>query len=242
MLNSSESLSGPLTQEYASIASSRQTPVRLLALLFIGLVASHCAFGDDAPIRTTAMALFKNTAVISINGKQRTLRAGKTSPEGVLLVKSDSESATIEIDGERFVLKLDGKIVGHYVRSAKAKSLQLYPGVNGHYEVDGTIDGTGLRFLIDTGATSVSINKETARRIGLLYRVDGSPTRVETAAGMVAGYRVRFDEIKVHSLVVKGVDGIVLDGEFPRTALLGQSFLNRLDMRRDGPMLELKER
>jgi aspartyl protease family protein len=207
----------------------------------LAIFAVTCAAADD-PIRASAVGLFKDKAVLDINGVRRVLKVGAQSPEGVLLVKSTSESATIEIDGERIDLRLDGKIVGHYVRGIAAKSLQIYPDSSGHYQVDGMINGNSIRFLIDTGATSVSINQATAKRIGLLYRVDGSPTVVETAAGIVAAYRVQFDEVKIRSLTVKRVEGLVLDGEFPRTALLGQSFLNRLDMQRDGNMLELRER
>ena len=95
---------------------------------------------------------------------------------------------------------------------------------------------------LDTGATSVVINKDDAKRIGLLYRVDGRRTMVETASGLVPAYTVRFDEVKIRSLSLKRVDGIVIEGNYPRTALLGQSFLNRLDMHREGDMLELTER
>jgi len=205
-------------------------------------VAHAADAGRDQPIQALAVALFKDKAVLDINGTRRVLKAGKQSPEGVLLVKSTSEMATIEIGGERLDLRLDGRIVGHYVRGIAAKSLQLYPDRAGHYQVDGMINGNSIRFLVDTGATSVSINRATAKRIGLLYRVDGQPTMVETAAGLVPAYRVQFDEVKIRALSVKRVDGLVIDGDYPRTALLGQSFLNRLNMQRNGNMLELRER
>jgi len=197
---------------------------------------------SESVVRAAAVALFRNQAVLRVNGRQYTLKAGKSTPEGVLLVESTSEAAVVEIGGERLTLRLDGKIVGHYPRGTAAKSLQLYPDSSGHYAVDGMINGNRIRFLVDTGATSVSINKATAKRIGLLYRVDGNPTFVETAAGVVPAYRVRFDEVSARNVTLKRVDGLVLDGEFPRVALLGQSFLNRLDMRRAGQMLELRER
>jgi len=196
----------------------------------------------DEPLRASAVALFKDKAVLVVNGKRRILKIGKESPEGVTLLKSDSESALVRIGDEEITLRLDGKIVGTYARGIAAKSLQLYPGAGGHYFVDGKINGTSIHFLIDTGATSVVINKDVAKRIGLLYQVDGSPTRVETASGVVPAYRVRFDEVMIRALSLKRVDGIVVDGSYPREALLGQSFLNRLDMRREGLVLELRER
>lgn len=236
-----ESLSGYVIGMYARPAMAISTRLKCAMACALIFLALTCAAADQ-PIRALAVGLFKDKAVLDINGARRVLKAGARSPEGVLLVKSTSESATIEIDGERIDLRLDGKIVGHYARGIAAKSLQLYPDPAGHYQVDGMINGNNIRFLIDTGATSVSINQATAKRIGLLYRVDGNPTRVETAAGIVAAYRVQFDEVKIRSITVKRVDGLVLDGEFPRMALLGQSFLNRLDMQRNGDMLELRER
>ena len=65
---------------------------------------------------------------------------------------------------------------------------------------------------------------------------------VQTASGVVAAYRVQFDEVMIRALSLKRVDGIVVDGSYPSEALLGQSFLNRLDMRREGNVLELQER
>ena len=194
------------------------------------------------PLRVVAKALFKNQAVVVINGKRRTLKTGKRSPEGVLLVRSNSEVATVEINGEELSLRLDGNIIGNFSAGPKRKSLVLYPDQGGHYVVDGTINGTSTRFLLDTGATSVSINSREAKRIGLLYKVDGKPTVVETAAGVVPAYRVTFKEVKIRDLSVKQVSGIVISGDFPRSALLGQSFLNRLNMRREGQALELTER
>ncbi len=205
-----------------------------------------CLLGSNIqanePTRAAAVALFKNKAVLVINGKRRTLKAGSTSPEGVTLISSNSESAVIKIDDEELTLRLDGKIVGKYTRGIAAKSLQLYPGSGGHYFVDGQINGSSVRFLVDTGATAVVINKNIAKRIGVLYRVDGTPTMVQTASGVVPAYRVRFDEVMIRALSLKRVDGIVVDGSYPSEALLGQSFLNRLDMRRQGHVLELQER
>ncbi|MSR14432.1 MAG: TIGR02281 family clan AA aspartic protease [Gammaproteobacteria bacterium] len=92
------------------------------------------------------------------------------------------------------------------------------------------------------GATKIAINKHTAKRLGLLYRTDGLRGQIETASGVVAAYYLHFNSVKIRNLELKNVDGVVVDGDFPSTALLGQSFLNRLDMRRDGLLLELRQR
>jgi aspartyl protease family protein len=222
-------------------------PLILSRLLQRGFVLLICgiftaALSAQTPVRVAAVALFKDKAALSINGKRRMLKIGETSPEGVSLVTATSDLAVVEIAGERSNLLLDGRIVGVYTTGLAAKTVQLYPGPGGHYFVDGLINGNRYRFLVDTGATAVVINKAMAKRMGLLYDVDGEPTFVSTASGVVAAFKVVFDDIAIRHLALKRVEGIVIDGDFPSEALLGQSFLNRLNMRRDGKVLELQER
>ncbi|MFT4563646.1 MAG: aspartyl protease family protein [Gammaproteobacteria bacterium] len=211
--------------------------VGVLALAILSAVANA-----QTSIKVTAVALFKDKAVLTINGKRRLLEIGETSPQGVSLVSATSDVAVIEIDGERSTLQLDGKIVGTYIKGLAAKTVQLYPDARGHYFADGLINGNRIRFLVDTGATDVVINGSMAKRMGILYDVDGEPTFVSTASGVVAAFRITFDVINIRQLTLKRVAGVVLDGNFPTEALLGQSFLNRLNMRRDGKVLELQER
>lgn len=189
-----------------------------------------------------AMALVKGRAALSIDGKRRTLLVGATSPEGVKLIAADAQVATIEISGRRFELHLDQRIGSAFAAAPKAKALLLAPGAHGSYLVDGAINGNPVSFIVDTGASMVAINKHTARQLGLMYRTDGRLGQVETASGVVAAYYVHFAKVKVRTLELNNVEGLVVDGEYPTTALLGQSFLNRLDMRRNGLLLELKER
>ena len=177
-----------------------------------------------------------------IDGHQRTLKVGSASPEGVRLVQADAAKAHVEIAGSEHELKLDGHIQGEFAAAPAAMVVRLVPGPGGHYFVDGQINGNPTNFLVDTGATAVVMNKHLADRIGIAYLVDGTPSPVETASGVVAAYRIVLNEVKVQSLGLNRVDGIVVDGDYPSTPLLGQSFLNRVDLHRAGPVLELHAR
>ncbi|MEE2983593.1 MAG: TIGR02281 family clan AA aspartic protease [Pseudomonadota bacterium] len=192
--------------------------------------------------KVTALGLFKGTAVLSIDGKQRVLKKGESSPEGVRLIDADANRALVEIEGREFELSLDGKISGAISAGPVSKVVRLVPGNGGHYFVDGQINGNPVRFLVDTGATSVAMNKHTARQIGIPYAVEGEKHTVRTASGFAVGYGVVLDEVKIGSLGIKGVTGTVIDGDFPSVPLLGQSFLNRLDIHRQGAVMELRER
>ena len=78
--------------------------------------------------------------------------------------------------------------------------------------------------------------------IGILYAVEGEKHTVRTASGFAVGYGVLLDEVKIRSLGIKRVTGTVIDGDFPGVPLLGQSFPNRLDIHREGTVMELRER
>lgn len=193
-------------------------------------------------LEVSAVALFKSRAMLNIDGRQRLLQVGETSPEGVTLVQADADGARVLIAGQEQVLTLDQHIQDSFTAGPAPAVVRLVPGAGGHYFVDGQIDGHAVSFLVDTGATSVALNKHLARRIGLRYMVDGTRAVVETASGVVAAWHVKLDEVKIQSLRLTGVSGVVLDSDYPSRPLLGQSFLNRLDIHRAGPVLELRAR
>ncbi|MGE3775413.1 MAG: TIGR02281 family clan AA aspartic protease [Gammaproteobacteria bacterium] len=220
-----------------------ESTLRVLCCLFAAAFTAAARGADeDGGPRITARALFEDRALLEIDGRRRVLEAGQRSPEGVLLVDADPRAAQIEVDCKAYTIALDASIGTTFSRDIQPKRLSLAPASDGHYYVDGTINGTGVRFVVDTGASGVAISRHDAKRIGLLYRVDGEPMPVETASGVAAAYRVVFRSVKARAIEVTNVPGIVIDGDYPTVALLGQSFLNRLDMRREGRLLELKER
>ena len=233
----------PTHDMHSMIRSTR--PIELLKMT--GRVLATCAMilivtGAQAEPKVSALALFKGKAVLSIDGTQRVLKQGASSPEGVTLVSADSNRAVIRIGERELELTLDGRISGSFPAGAAPKIVRLVPGDGGHYFVDGQINGNPVRFLVDTGATSVAMNKHTARRLGIPYAVDGQKGQVQTASGIAVAYGITIDEVKVRSLRLKRVKGTVIDGDFPGETLLGPSFLNRLDIHREGAVLELRER
>ncbi|MEQ8662653.1 MAG: TIGR02281 family clan AA aspartic protease, partial [Gammaproteobacteria bacterium] len=139
-------------------------------------------------------------------------------------------------------LALDERIGGGFAAAPAPVVVRLLPAADGHYYVDGQLEGNPVRFLVDTGATTIAINKHTARRIGLQYRVDGRRGNVETAAGPAPAFAVTFDEVKVQAIRLTDVPGVVVDGDAPREPLLGQAVLNRLDISRTGTVMELRAR
>jgi aspartyl protease family protein len=99
---------------------------------------------------------------------------------------------------------------------------------DGHFRVDGEINGQAVRFMVDTGASAVTVTEAFAQRAGLH---GGQPTTFMTANGPRAGTMLRGVPVLAGTLSAQRVD--VGTGLFARSddeALLGQSFLSQFDV------------
>lgn len=98
---------------------------------------------------------------------------------------------------------------------------------SGHYIVEALVDGVPVRFLVDTGASDVTLSPKDAARIGLdLDRLNfNRPYR--TANGVVMGAPVNLPSIRIGPIEVRNVPGSV-NGAPLGASLLGMSFLERL--------------
>lgn len=205
------------------------------------LVSSLFSVSVPAAPDVRVVGLFNDQAVLQINGRQHVLKAGQTSPEGVKLLDADSESAVLQIEGERVEARLDGRVSAPGPRAA-AKEVQVWRNTSGMYTTVGSINGLPVSFLVDTGATQVAMNAGQARRLGIDYRVTGSPAEVTTASGVERAWMVSLDSVKVGELEVRNVQAVVLDGAQPQTTLLGMSYLGRMKITNDGQLMTLQKK
>ena len=186
------------------------------------------------------LGLFKNKAIINIDGKQRTLKVGKKIPEGIVLIWADSDSAILEVDGKERKFKL-GRHVSTSFKQKKMAEAKIIP-INGMYSTVGFINGHQVEFLVDTGATWIAMNANQARILGINFRYIGKRGSISTANGIVPVYRVTLDKVRVGEIELKNVAAGVLEGSSPREVLLGNSFLNRVEMQRKGQVMLLKQK
>lgn len=182
--------------------------------------------------------LAKDSALLQIDGKQRMLRKGATSPEGVLLVSADGKNAVIEIGGKRQTLNLTRRISTHFSASEKA-AVHISSSHGGHYVTPGRINGRPVDFMIDTGATMVAMNYLQAEALGIDYRA-GNPIKVNTANGVAQAFEITLNSVSVGAVEIKQVRAAVSTTEFPRVILLGNSYLGKIDMRVDDGVLLLQ--
>lgn len=217
--------------------------LRLSRFLAIGLVFSlvGLAFPVMSGPDVRVVGLFKQRAVLLIDGKQRVLAVGETSPEGVKLLSADSESAVLVVDGMEFKGTLDGRVSARK-KTPSMQVVQIRRNSMSMYSTVGSINGLPVSFLVDTGATQIAMNDAQARRLGIDYRVVGEPAAITTASRVERAWAVMLDSVKVGDIELSNVSAIVLEGAQPEQALLGMSFLGRLEMRNDGQLMTLRRK
>lgn len=207
--------------------------------LFLALLS---AVGIASATDVSITGLFTGKAMISLNGGTPRMVSAGQSIDGVKLISADSSAAVLEIDGKRKTLGLgQGVSVGGGSASSGNQTVVLTANSQGHFVVTGTINGASTRFVVDTGATYVSLSSAEARRLGLDY-TKGERGAMSTANGVVPAYKVTLNTVRVGNISMNQVDAAVIEGGSPPVTLLGMSFLNRVEMRRDGDSMTLKKR
>ncbi len=194
-----------------------------------------------AALDVNVIGLFPGKAVVTINrGAPRTLSVGERTAEGVLLVSVDARGAVVEIEGKRETLEM-GQHFASASSSGSRQEVTLSPDSRGQYYVDGQVNGGHVRFLVDTGATYVRLSMSEAQRLGIDYRQGVRGISIVADGRQVPAYRVKLDSVTIGDLTLLNVDASVGEGGMD-AALLGMSFLNRTEMRREGQNLTLTKR
>jgi aspartyl protease family protein len=109
---------------------------------------------------------------------------------------------------------------------------------DGHYYVAGAINGQAVTFLVDTGASTVSINSALARRLGLPR---GRPVAIGTAGGMAQGEEIVGQTVSLGGITIHDVRIVALAG-MPGEALLGQNVLRYLEVVQSDERMTLRRK
>lgn len=161
---------------------------------------------------------------------------------GVKLLSVEGDSATVEIGGQRQTLQVGGAPVS--VGKARAgdggQRVVLTADPSGHFLPDGQINGKSVKFMVDTGATTIALGAAEAKRINLKFE-QGRRIQMSTANGVSNGYLIRLESVRVGDVVAYDVDAVVSPQSMP-FVLLGNSFLNRFQMQKTNDQLTLEKR
>ena len=217
-----------------------------LAWLLAGLVVAAIpavALANPAAGATPAVALsgiLGSKALLVVNGTAPRVLAAGEHHQGVTVVSVGREDAVIDVGGARHTVRLGEAPVSVGERGGSVQRALLAGDGQGHFAGTGQINGHAMQFLVDTGATTVALGAPEAQRLGLRYQ-GGQKVRMQTANGVVQGWRVRLDAVRVGQLQVEGVDAVVLPHALPHV-LLGNSFLRSLQMSRNNEQMVLEKR
>lgn len=98
---------------------------------------------------------------------------------------------------------------------------------DGHFWADGEVNGARVRFLVDTGATAVSLSMADAQRLGIDTSKLNYDYNVITADGRTRAASVKLASVAIAGAKVRDVDALVIEKGL-ENSLLGMSYLGRL--------------
>jgi aspartyl protease family protein len=210
---------------------------RLLAVIALALLA-----GAAAAQTVSLQGMLGRQALLIVDGGSPKLVAPGATWRGVKVLSTTGDEAIVEIGGQRQTLRVGEApaSVGGSGRGQGGNRIVLTASTGGHFIADGTINGQAVRLLVDTGATHIAMSAADAQRLGIDYR-SGQQGWANTANGVAPAWRVKVHSVRIGDVEVFDVDGVVSPQPMPQI-LLGNSFLNRFQMKRDNEQMVLERR
>lgn len=144
---------------------------------------------------------------------------------GVFAVIVIGYSFRAELGGIRD--RLLGELLPHRAVAGADGSVSIRASGDGHFRVEVAVDGTTLRFMIDTGATGISLSRRDAERLGIDRRQLRFTLPVQTANGTTMVAPVRLNRLVLGPIDMHDI-GATVNDNLEGASLLGMSFLNRL--------------
>ncbi|WP_428425720.1 retropepsin-like aspartic protease family protein [Methylibium sp.] len=219
----------------------RRARFALLGLLVfaVGLVAAQPVSSGRRVALSGSMG---SQALLVIDGGAPRAVAVGTTAQGVKLISLNEAQAVVEIEGRRQTLRLGEAAVnlGGTASAGSGSEITLSSDANGHFQANGQINGRGALFLVDTGATMIAMGQDEADRLGISYK-NGERIGLRTANGDTVGYRISLTTVRVGDVEIHNVAAVVQPQPMP-FILLGNSFLNRFQMKRNNDTLVLQRR
>lgn len=205
----------------------------------VGLTVCACAALAQSVAMTGGMG---RKALLVINGGQPKALAAGESHQGVKVISVSSDQAVVEVAGRRQTVSLGGAPVSVGARGGPSggTTIVLTAGQGGHFVTLGSINGRSTQFVVDTGATMVSMSSAEARRLGIDYET-GQRMLAHTANGVASGYRISLGALRIQDVEVRNVEAAVMPMGMPYI-LLGNSFLSRFQMKQENGTLTLTRR
>ncbi len=209
-------------------------------LLRLGLTAFSAAIAVGAAAQTVALGgMMGGKALLLVDGRAPKSVAPGETYLGVKLLSAANDEAVVEIAGKRTTLHVGESPVSVKGKGAGSK-IMLTADSQGHFIGAGKINGQAMQFVVDTGATVVSLGVNDAERMGIPYK-NGEQVRMGTANGNAIGWRVRLNSVRIGDVELPGIEAVITPASMPYV-LLGNSFLNQFQMTRNNDQMVLERR
>ena len=183
-------------------------------------------FGDPYQVRMLgALALVSSSLLFirEINLK-RTMRNVMiwVAVGGVLIIGFSFQNEIAELG-----LRLRSNLVPGYPVQTGSREMILSEGEGGSYHVYGTVNGTQIRFLIDTGASDIVLSPADAKRLGVDFETLKFDHPYESANGIGHGAVAAVTDLSIGPIHFSNVP-VSINGAEMSSSLLGMTFLKRL--------------
>lgn len=239
-----------------------------LTIIFVALFSitfTYTSYADNTPSRQQVIlsGIMGNQAIITINGgSPRTLAPGQTY-QGVKLISVQGNQATVAITDSQgnttqTTLRIGAAPISLDYTAPSPDTLSrptptrttvcrpqnttIRVNQGRMFMAKGYINNHVVDFLIDTGATFVSLSENDAKRLGIRnYRNPNNLIIMRTANGESPAYRFTLSSVKLGSLTAHDVQAVI-GGDQGDIILLGNSFLNHFDLKMTPDTLTLTER
>jgi len=199
--------------------------VRSLLMCALCLTSSQVAAGE-----IYALALFEGKAFLRVSNQQHLYTVGEPGLHGIQLLSSNAAQAIIKHGNRTVELSLtNGVSVQLDAAQSATAAVSIPRDPSGLFKVDGAINNLPVKFVIDTGATSIGLTTAQAAQLGVDWDVEDAQT-VITASGRTTGYRAMLTNVRVGSKSLQGVAATIIEGGPDMPILLGMTFLQHFDL------------
>lgn len=214
----------------------------LLALALCGsaIAAAHAQDPPEGPRSVALAGILGDKALLVIDGRAPKAVAAGSSYQQVQVLSVKDGQAQVSIAGVAHSLRMGESpvsVADAALPVSNTGRIVLAADATGHFMTAGMINGKATRFLVDTGATTVSMSASEARKLGIDFS-KGRSVRMGTANGVGNGWQISLSSVRISDVELRNVDAVVISSEMP-FVLLGNSFLNAFEMKRAGPQMTL---
>ena len=185
------------------------------------------------------VGLFKNAAVLNINNTRKLIRVGDNN--GIVnLLSANSDKATVEVGGKRYELAM-AENTGIRVGLPSSNNAQAHLiSRGGMYSVTGTINNQLVDFVVDTGASYITMNAQHAKRLRLDYS-KAKKVMMNTAKGKTTAHVFNVASVRIGGIELKNVQAAVVHELESSKMLLGMSFLKQVEMQQKNGLMVLRK-